>query len=402
MTPHGRRLAGVVLSFALAGCAGAPAASVGLASVGLSVGPGASAAASVALASASAVSNAFPTAAFAGLGQKPVSDVFAAELQAVLDAAADGHGLTAAVISPYGAWNGATGMATNERAMVPDDQFAIASITKSLVAAQVMQLVEEGELGLDDPAADHLPPDLDFDTNGATIRELLGHRSGLPGFDPDLFDPEQESPSTDRQRAWTPAEMLGMVLADREPPGVSFEYANTNYLLLGLVIEHVRAMPLAEAMRSGVLDIDGVERLIYQPNEVPTEPMAMPFGESTDVLEAGGGYLPSLAAATSDGAAAAMASDSPSLARWWRAFCAGEIVSPASLTEMTTMHDGYGLGLYQPDPPGTVGHGGEHIGYTALAGCLPKDGVVVVVLSNDVGVDLSAIAGRLVDAMRTE
>lgn len=196
MTPHGRRLAGVVLIFALAGCAGAPAASVRPASVGLSVGPGASAAASVALARASAVSNAFPTAAFAGLGQEPVSDVFAAELQAVLDAAADGHGLTAAVISPYGAWNGATGMATNERAMVPDDQFAIASVTKSLVAAQVMQLVDDGDLGLDDPAADHLPPDLDFDTNGATIRQLLEHRSGLRGYDPNLFDPgRQEEPA---------------------------------------------------------------------------------------------------------------------------------------------------------------------------------------------------------------
>lgn len=351
----------------------------------------------------SAPTTQFPTAAFAGLGDELVSAALAADLQSILDAAPDGHGLTAAVISPHGTWNGATGMATTERAMVPDDQFAIASVTKSLVAAQVMQMVDDGDLGLDDPAADHLPPDLDFDTNGATLRELLEHRSGLPGYDPQLFDPgRQESPPGDRQRVWTPAEMLGMVLADRKPPGKTFEYTNTNYLLLGLVIEQVRTQPLAEVMRSGVLDIDGIDRLIYQPDEVPTEPMAMPFGESTDVLEEGGGFLPSLAAATSDGAAAAMASDSPSLARWWRAFCAGEIVSQASLTEMTTMHDGYGLGLYRPDPPGMVGHSGEHIGYMALAGCLPKDGVVVVVLSNDVGVDLSAIAGPLVDAVRRE
>ena len=95
-----------------------------------------------------------------------------------------------------------------------------------------------------------------------------------------------------------------------------------------------------------------------------------------------------------------MASDSASLARWWRAFCAGEIVSQASLTEMTTMHDGYGLGLYEPDPPGTVGHGGEHVGYVSLAGCLPEDGAVVVVLSND-EVDLSPIAQGLVDAVRS-
>ena len=58
----------------------------------------------------------------------------------------------------------------------------IASITKTLVAAQVMQLVEAGELSLDDLAADRLPPDLEFDTNGATIADLLSMRSGISEY----------------------------------------------------------------------------------------------------------------------------------------------------------------------------------------------------------------------------
>ena len=66
--------------------------------------------------------------------------------------------------------------------MVPDDQMSIASITKTLVAAQVMQLVEAGELTLDDPAADRLPPDLDFDTNEATVENLLSMRSGISEY----------------------------------------------------------------------------------------------------------------------------------------------------------------------------------------------------------------------------
>ena len=128
----------------------------------------------------------------------------------------------------------------------------------------------------------------------------------------------------------------------------------------------------------------------------------MPNGESTDVLEKGGGYLPSLAGASSDGAAAAMASDSPSLARWWRAFCAGEIVSEASLTEMTTFHDGYGLGLYNVAGAyaQAVGHTGEHVGFVAWAGCLPEDGTVVVVLSNRVIEDIGGMARPLVNAVQ--
>ena len=87
------------------------------------------------------------------------------------------------------------------------------------------------------------------------------------------------------------------------------EYGNINYLLLGMVIEEVTGRPVAKVLRDGVLGIDGVERLIYQPDEVPTQPIAIEKGQSTEVLESMGGFLPSLAL-TSDGAAAAMASDS--------------------------------------------------------------------------------------------
>ena len=130
----------------------------------------------------------------------------------------------------------------------------------------------------------------------------------------------------------------------------------------------------------------------------------MPEGEPTAALEKGGGYLPSLAGATSDGPAAAMASDSPSLARWWRAFCAGEIVSQASLTEMSTFHDGYGLGLYNPGDPyaEVVGHTGSHDGYVSWAGCLPEDGAVVVVLSSRVVQNIGAMARPLVVAARSD
>ncbi len=348
----------------------------------------------------------FPTALFAAIREDPVSEDVADELLAILNDKADGSGVAATVMSADGTWSGAVGKADGVRDVEVDSQFAIASITKSVIAAQVMQMVEAGELGLDDPASDHLPSDLDFDTNGATIRQLLGMRSGIP----DYVDEIWASLTTDRQRRWTPTDVLALVAADRSPSGGLFEYSSTNYVLLGLIIEQVRGRAVADVLREGVLGLAGLERLIYQPDEVPTEPMAMPDGESSAAFEEGGGYLPSLAGATAAGAVGGMSSDSPTLGRWWRAFCAGEIVSPASLTEMAAFDDGYGLGLYEiadlglneiADPYGSgVGHFGQHIGFVSWAACLPADGLVVVVLSNGL-VDISAIALALADAARS-
>lgn len=118
--------------------------------------------------------------------------------------------MTATMMTANGTWSGAVGTADGVRDMRPDDQLAIGSITKSVIAAQVMQLVEAGELALDDPATDHLPADLDFHTTyQATIRQLLGMRSGIP----DYVDALWPSLSTDRQRSWTPAEVLELVAA---------------------------------------------------------------------------------------------------------------------------------------------------------------------------------------------
>lgn len=337
----------------------------------------------------------FPTATFAAIREDPVSNELAAQLQAALEDLAardefgEGGGLTATVMTADGSWSGVVGKADDARDLRVDDQFAIASITKSVVAAQVMAMVEAGELGLDDLAADHLPPDLEFDTNGATIRQLLSHRSGIP----DDYEAIQVTLRSDPSRVWTPAEVLEQIPTRRGVAGRSFEYSGTNYLLLGLVIEHARRRPVAEVLRAGVLAVDGIERLVFQPDENPTEPMAMPKGQSTTVLETGGGYLPSLAAASAFPEAGGIASDSPSLARWWQAFCAGDIVSQATLTEMSAFDPdvpifdgGYGFGLFNPayGHANAVGHQGELFGYMSWAACLPEEGAVIVVLSNRV------------------
>jgi D-alanyl-D-alanine carboxypeptidase len=309
-----------------------------------------------------------------------------------LDRLAGEAGVSATIISPNGTWSGVSGKAAGDQDVTVDTQFSIASITKAVTAAQVMQLVEAGKLGLDDPVADHLPANIEFDTNGATIRHLLGHRSGIPDYI------ETVDLSVDPLRFWKPAELLAAIPAQRKPVGVESEYGNTNYLLLGMVIEEVTGQPVAKVLRDGVLGIDGVERLIYQPDEIPTDPIAIEKAQSPAWLESMGGFLPNFAF-TSDGAAAAMASDSVSLARWWRAFCAGEIVSQASVTEMMPTTDWYGLGIGNDwNISGVIGHGGSDLDGNAMAGCLPESGVAFAAVANrstDV-IDTRTVAAWLV------
>ena len=114
---------------------------------------------------------------------------------------------------------------------------------------------------------------------------------------------------------------------------------------------------------------------------------------SAATFESRGGYLPSLAGVTAFTFPGALASDSPSLARWWRAFCSGEIVSQETIMEMSafdpdevvSLGGWYGLGLYNPalgHARGAVGHQGEFFGYMSWAACLPQEGAVMVVLTN--------------------
>ena len=393
---HGRVLVSLVV--ALAGCAPSSDGTKTSVSVEPSVAP--------ASPSPSETAEVFPTEVFSGLGDEPVSDELAATLQEVLDESANGDGLTATLISPAGIWSGATGFAAGHRAMVPNDQMSIASITKTLVAAQVMQLVEAGELSLDDLAADRLPPDLEFDTNGARIVDLLSMRSGYP----ETLDDEEtwDTLWTDPLHAWTPDEVLATVAPERARVGQTFEYRGTNYVLLGLIVEQVTDRPLADVLRDGVLDGDGLERLIYQPDDRPTEPMAMPYGASADTFDDLGGYLPTLAGVTAANAEGAIASDSLSLARWFRGLCAGQVVSSASLDEMTDFGERpeYGLGIidrrgeYGQDS-GALGHTGAFFGSTTVALCFPNQGIVVVVLANAEEHDVDTTAGSLVDAAST-
>jgi D-alanyl-D-alanine carboxypeptidase len=345
-------------------------------------------------------------------------DATTAALQAVLDQAVrEGlPGITATLlVAGRGAWSGAAGTADGVKPMEVTSQFGIASTTKTVIAAEILWLVEQGELGLDDPVSSHLPARIDFDTNRATIRNLLAMTSGLP--DPELID--DPAVAADPLRVWTPKEVLASVPADRGPAGVTFLYSSTNYILLGLVIEQVTGMSVARALRAHVLADPRLSSLVYQPEERPMRPLALPFIGPTvrpNILALGGGYLATKADASALGSAGGMASDAGALARFAYLLWGGQLLSSASLQAMTDFGSGdgyheYGLGTIDMTTRGkgfpvpAIGHGGQDgAGYASTMITLPSEATVVTVLINqDVDPRLRAIpiAQELLDALST-
>jgi D-alanyl-D-alanine carboxypeptidase len=145
-------------------------------------------------------------------------------------------------------------------------QFAIASFTKTVIAAEIMRLSEKGLLRLSDPLSEHLPSDFHFDTNGATILNLLHMESGIP--DPTWFG-TSDAYAADPLREWTPEEVLATVPAVRSKPGDHYVYEDANYMLLSLVIKQTTGTSVAAALRSHVLADPRLSSMVYQPAERP-------------------------------------------------------------------------------------------------------------------------------------
>ena len=341
-----------------------------------------------------------------GLGHFPdvptgsFPDSTASALQAVLDSAVEQGlpGVTATVlVADGGTWSGAAGTADGVHPVKVRSQFAIASITKTVIAAEVMRLSEEGSLRLSDPVSEHLPPSFHFDTNGATVENLLAMESGIP--DPALSE-TAHAVEADPLREWTAREVLASVPSYRATPGDHFVYEDANYMLLGLVIEEATGMSVAAALRSSVLADPGLSSLVYQPEERPRGPLALPFlgGQvRPNIIEVGGGYLPTKSQASNGNGSGCMASDSGALALLGYRLFGGQLLSERSLLAMTDFgsgatYDRYGLGVFELTDIGNgfevqaLGNGGwDDGGYSTALVVLPSEGIVISVMTNTAG-----------------
>jgi len=370
----------------------------------------------VGLLTCACASSSSPIAATYTLGHFPAvptgsfSHSTAGALQAVLDAAVKQGlpGITATVLAADGqAWSGAAGTADGVHPVEARSQFAIASFTKTVIAAEIMRLSEKGLLRLSDPLSEHLPSDFHFDTNGATILNLLHMESGIP--DPTWFG-TSDAYAADPLREWTPEEVLATVPAVRSKPGDHYVYEDANYMLLSLVIKQTTGTSVAAALRSDVLADPRLSSMVYQPAERPKGPLALPFlgGQvRPNIIEVGGGYLPTKAEASYANGSGCMASDSGALALWGYLLFGGQLVSEQSLLAMTDFGNGfYGLGVFNLTKDGAwrgaglaIGNGGWHVGgYSSGLAVLPSKGLVISVMTNTGG-DPRALVSPVAEAL---
>ena len=168
---------------------------------------------------------------------------------------------------------------TDLEPIAADARFRIASITKTFVATVILQLAGECRLDLDDTIAEWQPTVGDADV--ITVRELLQHTSGLPDYQSTAtFDDEFRSHPF---KVWNHQDLVGLI-AGQPPafaPGTSWEYSNTNYLLLGLIAEAITGQPLERLVTDRIIGPLGLEATSFP----PTSEIPVPATGGTDIVD---------------------------------------------------------------------------------------------------------------------
>lgn len=344
-----------------------------------------------------------------------VAPAVAAALEAQLERAFEGEdmpGVSLAVrFSDGSVWSGARGVAALEGSvpLSTGTMFNVASITKPFIAALTMDLAEDGLVSLDDPVSKWLDDIPHGDL--ITVRQLLGHTSGIRDYfadDASLIAGLLDDPD----RLWTPAEVLDHVGVPYWEPGGGWAYSNSNYLLLGLILQRVTDGTVGEAMRARLLDPLELEHTFLQPDEVPVGMLAdghtRTYDDDRDGMpdstSNGGPFRPDTAWASSVWTAGAMVSTPSDLVRWGDALFDGRVLEDASLQQMLRFNsDDYGLGVQRERLSGELswGHSGLLRGFTGLLLHYPEADVTVAVLTNQDRVPVDDIVSDRYGAARS-
>jgi D-serine dehydratase len=342
-----------------------------------------------------------------------MTNKFAIHLQALLaDAVSVGiPGTSAAVATRDGVvWTGTSGAANvrTGESVRADMLFGIGSITKTFLAVVTLQLVEERRLRLDDSAASVLGDVAVGTANAehATIAELLNHTSGVPSWEDDpIWIRDGRGASLDVNRMWGKSDTLAYIKGHlpSTAPGEIYSYSNTNYTLLGLLIEKVTDAGAVGEIRKRILEPLGLKDIYLEGFEpIPQDRLSHRYhwatpdfrrdaGVNTAFTEVRPGLIDVSGSNLSvEWTAGGMVATARDLALYGAALRDGKLLSPQSMQFLTqwfpagkTMQVGHGV--FREEHPGgfaLIGHNGAVLGFSATLYWVERADVVVAAMCN--------------------
>ncbi len=267
-----------------------------------------------------------------------------------------------------------------------------ASVGKAFTATVVLQLVEEGKLGLDDPLSKWFP---EFpNARSITIDDLLVHTAGVFSANEDLMARKEPRYRTPRESIAIAARHGAMFC-----PGQNWRYSNTGYTMLGEILARVDGRAYADAVRKRILDRLGLTHIrVVTPDDLQSDVAKLtPSDGSSPIMNPAWGE-----------AAGSIVASAGDMLRFWHALLTGKLLSTEAtarrFARLYPMFDNgtfYGQGVMAYDAPGVrwLGHSGGTPGAKAVVAYSPSDRVFVAVALNTDG-PAEAVANRMLQRLR--
>ena len=333
------------------------------------------------------------------------SETVGPELQKELDlwiADPKHRGVSASVIFADGSqWEGVDGLSADGEALQSNHLISIASITKTMTGALILQLASESALSLDDPVSRWLPPRMNIDTN-ITIRQLLNHTNGLANYtaNPAFAAVVSES----KVHIFSIEELLTFVGPPQFAPGEGVQYTNTAFILLGEILERVTGKPIEELYHERLWDPIGLKEIFLPVCEEPPGLVAFTLGNKGLVDPSD--QISWFSAMYS---AFGLMASARNIACWGHALFEDNVLTVEMQKEMRTVvpasgsipgEQGVGLGIRSYHYLGRIQYG--HSGGSPFGSSLllydPQTRVIVAVLMNQSsGADHFTLAPKLLD-----
>lgn len=291
-------------------------------------------------------------------------------------------------------WARATGISSMNPTVnvTTNDAYLIGSVTKTLTSACILQLADQNLLNLDDSLSKWLDT-MPYINPNITIRQLLRHQSGLydvlenPNCQPTLMA-KQDS-------VWKAEDLIStFVQAPHFQAGAGWSYCNTNYMLLGMIIERVTGNPFYEELRSRFFTPLGLNSIAIPAFETVNSPIAHVWLDITGdniTDDAHNFYFNYLSLNSTAGAAGGYYATPSDISKWMRTYMRGDLHAANIMAQAKTTvsapglpNTTYGLGLmkksfYSYDG---YGHGGD-LAYAASSWYFPAKDISISVFTND-------------------